>query len=62
MRFRVSPERGALVEVGEGHQVAGLGDAGLYAVPVCDTDLPHHSHISDEEDYRFQLAVSVYWL
>ena len=29
---------------------------------VCDADLIHTSHISDEEDLRFQLAVAVYGL
>ena len=27
---------------------------------VCDTDLIHTSHISDEEDLRFQLGVAIY--
>lgn len=39
---------------------AGLGTAALHAIPVCNVQLPHFSHISDEEDYRFQLGVSVY--
>jgi hypothetical protein len=32
----------------------------LPAVPVCDVDLPHNSHISDDEDYRFQMPVAIY--
>lgn len=32
----------------------------LPAVPVCDVDLPHQSHISDDEDYRFQMPVAIY--
>ena len=27
---------------------------------VCDTDLIHTSHISDEEELRFQLGVAIY--
>jgi hypothetical protein len=30
------------------------------AVPVCDVSLSHTSHISDEEEYRFQMPVAVY--
>jgi len=32
----------------------------LPAVPICDVDLPHNSHISDDEDYRFQMPVAIY--
>lgn len=39
---------------------AGLGTTTLAAVPICDVDLPHQSHISDDEDHRFQLPVSVF--
>lgn len=31
----------------------------IQAVPICDVDLPHQSHISDEEDYRFQMGVTI---
>lgn len=37
----------------------GLHDAPLSAIPLCDVDLPHQDHISDDESYRFQLPVSV---
>ena len=30
------------------------------AIPICDVDLAHSSHIGDEEDSRFQLGVDVY--
>lgn len=52
----------ALVEVGAAQPgaTAGLGAAPLAAVPICDVDLPHQAHISDDEDHRFQLAVSVF--
>src|SRR5690606_30009587 len=29
-------------------------------VAICDVDAPHHSYISDDEDYRFQMAVAVF--
>ena len=34
----------------------GMGQALLKAVPICDVDMPHRSHINDEEDYRFQVG------
>jgi hypothetical protein len=37
-----------------------MGTLTMPAVPVCDVDLPHHSHISEEEEYRFRLPVAVY--
>ncbi|MCH9662645.1 MAG: DEAD/DEAH box helicase [Gammaproteobacteria bacterium] len=37
-----------------------LGGAALAAIPICDVDMPQQAHISDEEDYRFQLPVSVF--
>lgn len=39
---------------------ASLGGQYLPAIPMCDVDLPHQSHIADDEDYRFQLSVSIY--
>ena len=39
---------------------AGIGAPVLDAVPVCDVELPHHSSISDDEDYRFQMPVAVF--
>jgi len=39
-----------------------LGGQVLRAMTVCDADLIHTSHISDEEDLRFQLGVAVYGL
>jgi hypothetical protein len=52
----------AVHEVGTAQSgaLASLGAVGLKAVPICDVDLAHVSHISDEEDYRFQLPVAVY--
>lgn len=60
--FQVDVANEAIVEVGVAQPgvSAGLGAALLAAVPICDVDLPHQSHISDDEDHRFQLAVSVF--
>jgi ATP-dependent helicase YprA (DUF1998 family) len=60
LQFNVDVAAEAVAEVGVGVGVAALGATTLSAVPVCDTDLPHQSHISDEEDYRFQIPVAVY--
>jgi len=59
--FQVDTVAQAITEVGLGGQGAtGLGAGQLRAIPVCDADLSHVSHISDEEDSRFQLPVAVY--
>jgi ATP-dependent helicase YprA (DUF1998 family) len=60
--FQVDVANEAVVETGLAQHTAaaGLGSALLAAVPICDVDLPHQSHISDDEDHRFQLAVSVF--
>lgn len=47
------------------HGIAGgdgqtLGSSLVPAVPMCDVDLPHQSHIADDEDYRFQLGVAIF--
>ena len=59
--YEVSAERQAVKET---RQSAGsaLGGRIVTTMPVCDADLVHTSHISDEEDLRFQLAVAVYGL
>ena len=59
--YEVSTERQAVAPSrhGEGSM---LGGQVLRAMTVCDTDLIHTSHISDEEDLRFQLGVAVYGL
>ncbi len=41
---------------------SSLGGQQLPAMAVCDVDLVHRSHISDDEDLRFQLGVAVYGL
>ena len=59
--YEVSTERQAVApsRYGEGSM---LGGQVLRAMTVCDADLIHTSHISDEEDLRFQLGVAVYGL
>ena len=59
--YEVSTERQAvtLSQHGEG---STLGGHVLRTMAVCDADLIHTSHISDEEDLRFQLGVAVYGL
>ncbi len=44
------------------HGELGLGSTVLPTISVCDVDLVHQSHISDEEELRFQMGVSVYGL
>ena len=56
--YAVSRKRRAVAEVRHGG--SGLAsDAMLRTMAVCDVDLVHTSHISDEEDLRFQLGVAV---
>lgn len=38
----------------------GMGVATLRAVPACDVDLAFFSHISDDEEFRFQMASTTY--
>lgn len=61
--FQADPSHEAVSEVGlpgAGEAAAALGVAAIRAVPICDVDLAHLSHISDEEENRFQLPVAVY--
>lgn len=60
-RYEVSAERQAVKPARQGAG-ASLGGQMLATMAVCDVDLIHTSHISDEEDLRFQLAVAVYGL
>jgi len=59
--FQVDLGQDAVVEAGAAGEggTAGLGALTLQAVPICDVDLPHFSHISDEEENRFRLSVAV---
>lgn len=62
VEFRVDLARAAVAEIGTtapGTELASLGAAHLKAVPVCDVDLAHFSHITDDEDFRFQMPVAL---
>ena len=57
--YEVSVDRQAVKET------SGVGSTFgkvIQTLAVCDADLIHTSHISDEEDLRFQLGVAVYGL
>jgi SOS-response transcriptional repressor LexA len=56
--FQVDVPSQSVSELGTG--AAALGAAALRAVPICDVDLVHMSHISDEEENRFQLPVAMF--
>ena len=43
-----------------GSEVGSMGLTQLPGVAICDVDAPHHSYISDDEDYRFQMPVAVF--
>ena len=58
--FEVSIERQAVRQCDAGAPAALLGAEALRTLAVCDVDLVHQSQISDDEDYRFQLAVAVH--
>jgi len=59
--FEVNIESGTAIEVpGSANAAGNLGSAALPAVPVCDVQLTHRSHISDEEDFRFQMPVTIF--
>jgi ATP-dependent helicase YprA (DUF1998 family) len=62
VRLRVDVANEAVDEIGGNTdtQAANLGAITVRAVLICDVDMPHQSHISDEEDYRFQMAVSIF--
>jgi ribosomal protein L40E/SOS-response transcriptional repressor LexA len=58
--FEVSGERQAVKETKLGVAPATLGAVVLPTIAICDVDLVHQSHISDEEELRFQMGVAVY--
>jgi ATP-dependent helicase YprA (DUF1998 family) len=58
--FEVSVERQAVKPTTAGAPVSAFGSTVLATIAVCDVDLAHQSHISDDEDLRFQLGVAVY--
>ena len=59
--FEVSVERQAVKET-DGGGASTLGGKVLQTMAVCDADLVHTSHISDEEELRFQMGVAIYGL
>ena len=58
--FEISMERHAVKETNTGATPGALGATILQAIAVCDVDLVHQSHISDEEELRFQMGVAVH--
>ena len=59
--YEISAQRHAVKET-SGTTSSALGSHPLQVMAVCDTDLIHASHISDEEDLRFQLRVAIFGL
>ena len=59
--YEVAADRKAVREAAPGGGSA-LGGRLLQTVAVCDADLIHTSHISDEEELRFQLGVAIHGL
>jgi len=58
--FEVAAERRAIKPTNASARPSTLAGAIVPAISVCDVDLVHRSHISDEENFRFQLGVAVY--
>lgn len=58
--FEISKERQAVKEMRAGSPPGAMGSTMLPAISVSDVELVHMSHISDEEEVRFQLGVAVY--
>ena len=58
--YQVDVPNEALVEIGKGaDRVSSLSAQKLPVVAMSDVDMPHVSHISDEEEYRFQMPVTI---
>lgn len=60
--FEVALERQAVKQTNQTATASGLGAQVIQAISVCDVDLVHQSHISDDEELRFQLPVAVFGL
>ena len=60
--FEVATERQAVKPTNAAAAASGLGTKLIQAISVCDVELVHQSHISDEEELRFQLGVAVFGL
>ena len=59
--YEVSAEQQAVKSTNQ-REGSSLGGHVLQTMAVCDVDLIHSSHISDEEELRFQLGVAVHGL
>lgn len=57
--YLVAPARQAVKPAVPGEGLLGIGHS-LPTISVSDADLSHSSHISDEEENRFQLGVAIY--
>ncbi len=62
LTFQVDRAREAIREIGTAAAggTASIAGEPLNCVAICDVDLTHVSHISDDEEYRFQMPVAVY--
>src|SRR5690606_31235559 len=58
--YEVSVERQAVKEAPGRYETGAFGTQHLQTMAVCDVDLMHQSHISDEEEFRFQMGVAIY--
>lgn len=67
VNFQIDPVHCAVTEIGmpaprrEGTAtMQTMATVEMRAVSMCDVDLPHNSHINDEEEFRFQMSVAIY--
>lgn len=60
--FEVSTGRQAVLPTSQLGAMTGLDTTVLQTIAVCDVDLVHQSHISDDEELRFQLGVTIFGL
>lgn len=58
--FEVSIEHQAVRQCDAGAPASTISGGALSTLAVCDVDLAHQSQISDDEDYRFQMAVAIH--
>ena len=58
LTFQVDTENGAIVELGSNLHNLGSSASVVRAIPMPDLDLAHQSTISDDESFRFQMAVT----
>ncbi len=60
VEFQLDTTRGAVREIRQAADgVAAIGVARITAVRIGDVELAHVSHITDDEEYRFQMPVAV---